>query len=273
VLVTGGGCGNSCAYTSAEIYDPAANSWTLTGNMTIGRQSHTSTLLTDGTVLVAAGTIFQTCGRAHPCPVPSATAEIYDPSTGVFTATGNLNQARTGQTASLLKGGQVLTEGGTNTPASPSSAEFYVPLSLSISAYSLNFGFEELGLTSPPQTVTVTNASNHSVTFASTTISGDYAESNTCSGALTPGEYCTIPVTFTASQSGTRQGTLTLTDNSLGSPTQTIALTGTGEVNAISFSPSSLSFPALRRNSWKWAIDGRSEKLGFWLNSGVAERQ
>jgi hypothetical protein len=34
------------------------------------------------------------------------------------------------------------------------SVEFYVPLTLSISSYNLNFSFQQLGVTSPAQTVT-----------------------------------------------------------------------------------------------------------------------
>jgi hypothetical protein len=43
-----------------------------------------------------------------------------------------------------LKSGQVLTEGGTSAPVALSSAEFYTPPRLSISAYSLNFSYEQV---------------------------------------------------------------------------------------------------------------------------------
>jgi hypothetical protein len=58
VLVTGGGSGfsgNSSNAQSTEIYDSATGSWTLTGNMTTGRDIHIAALLADGTVLVAGG--------------------------------------------------------------------------------------------------------------------------------------------------------------------------------------------------------------------------
>jgi hypothetical protein len=81
------------------------------------------------------------------------------------------------------------------------------------------------------------------VTFTSVTASGDYAAPNTCSGTLTSGQDCTITVTFTPTKAGTRAGAITVKDDSPGNPKQTITLTGVGEVNAISFSPSRLVFP------------------------------
>ena len=261
VLVAGGSAGHY-AYNSAFLYDPSANAWTATGNMTTGRAFHTATALGDGTVLLAAGGVTSHCGHGSICLKPTNTAEIYSPTTGTFKATASLSTIRWYHTTSLLSGGQALTEGGNNYGIPLSSAEFYVPLSLSISSFSLNFGYEQIGVSSPSQTVNVTNASSHTVTFTSVTFSGNYAGTNTCTGTLNPGLSCKITVVFTPTVAGTRSGALTLKDNSPGSPTQVISLTGVGETYAISFSPSSLTFP----NTLVGSSSGMSATL---INDGI----
>jgi hypothetical protein len=55
VLVAGGSNGSNLNLASAELYDPAAGTWSTTGSLNIGRSSHTATLLTNGKVLVAGG--------------------------------------------------------------------------------------------------------------------------------------------------------------------------------------------------------------------------
>ena len=105
VLVAGGAinCGNYCSIHSAELYDPATGSWSLTGNLNDARALHTVTLLSNGKVLIAGGVI----------GVQSLNgAELYDPSTGMWSLTGNLNDARTLHTATLLSDGKVLVVGG-----------------------------------------------------------------------------------------------------------------------------------------------------------------
>ena len=68
------------------------------------REDHTATLLSDGRVLVVGGTSDFSSGLA--------TAEIYDPSTGIWTLTGNLITGRRTHTAALLRDGRVIVAGG-----------------------------------------------------------------------------------------------------------------------------------------------------------------
>jgi hypothetical protein len=55
----------------AQIYDPASESFSRTGDLSIDRHSHTATLLLDGSVLIAGGNTG--------CCTPVATAEVYHP--------------------------------------------------------------------------------------------------------------------------------------------------------------------------------------------------
>jgi len=78
---------------------------------------HTATLLSNGKVLVAGGYNGSWL----------SSAELYDPSTGTWTATGSMNTGRTAHTATLLPNGKVLVAGGWNAFASVSHAELYDP--------------------------------------------------------------------------------------------------------------------------------------------------
>jgi WD40 repeat protein len=116
VLVTGGLDSTGKAIATAELYDPTNQSFTLTkGGMETARAFQTATSLKDGTVLVTGGSD----GTSS-----LATAELYDPNTGVFSPTGSLANARQSHTATLLNDGTVLVTGGNN-GAALASAELY----------------------------------------------------------------------------------------------------------------------------------------------------
>jgi hypothetical protein len=93
------------------------------GQMTHGRSTHTATALADGRVLVAGG---------YWDSLPIALADLYDPKTGTFAATGSMATARGFDTATRLADGRVLFAGGTPTgccdaDALIASAELYDP--------------------------------------------------------------------------------------------------------------------------------------------------
>jgi hypothetical protein len=132
-----------------------ASSFVRTGSLMTARCSHTATLLPDGRVLVAGGGNFDALNRASPARLNGvlfgnsvldtgwrdlASAEVYQPTTGTWTATGSMAIPRSGHVAVLLPSGKVLVAGGPDR-----SAELYDP------------GTGKWTLTGPMQT----NRSNH----------------------------------------------------------------------------------------------------------------
>jgi hypothetical protein len=111
VLIVGGGSGrypSQDVYRSAELYDPATGKFTSTGQMTVGRHKHAAVLLPSGKVLVVGGSDNRDWHGEY------SSAEVYDPATGTFSATGEMNVARfkLPYAAVLLVNGKVLVAGG-----------------------------------------------------------------------------------------------------------------------------------------------------------------
>ena len=127
VLIVGGALtAASDPDATAEVYDPATGIFTMTGAMGTAREQHMATLLADGRVLIVGGTTSMGTGDLH----PTATVEIYDPSTGSFSVTGSMAESRTFHTATLLPSGKVLVAGGGD---ENSTAEVYDPATGSFS--------------------------------------------------------------------------------------------------------------------------------------------
>jgi len=110
--------------SSAELFDPVARTFSPTGSMTVPRTGQTITILRDGRVLLTGGD--QNAGFRSQL----ASAEIYDPGSGAFTATGSMSTPREGHTATMLHDGRVLVVGGSpNGIQTTGSAEIYDPAS------------------------------------------------------------------------------------------------------------------------------------------------
>ena len=126
-------------FTRARIEAPEASAqtpgtFTPTGNMTTPRFSHTATLLPNGKILFAGGISEYSPDKfvKGTCNCTLASAELYDPSTGMFTPAGNMTTPRSGHTATLLPNGRVLITGGNseykqNCNCTLASAELYDP--------------------------------------------------------------------------------------------------------------------------------------------------
>src|SRR5581483_1200775 len=122
VLVVGGSTSANVpdpALASAEIYDPAAATWTPVGGLADARSGHSASLLADGRVLIAGGA---NAGVAR------ASLEIFDPATLRFTAANAVATARKEHAAATLADGRVLLAGGTNDAGVVASIEIYDPV-------------------------------------------------------------------------------------------------------------------------------------------------
>ncbi len=121
VLITGGDDEMGDFSATAELFDPSSGTFGPTGSMGNPRLNHTATLLcnlssapcTDNRVLVTGG--------------GTATAELFDPTTGSFTPTGATETIRYAATATLLNNGKVLVAGGTANGLPLATAELFDP--------------------------------------------------------------------------------------------------------------------------------------------------
>jgi hypothetical protein len=109
VLLAGGVTTGWVFLETAELYDPDKNTFASTGNMNVPRESHTATLLKDGKVLITGGHQ----GR-RPAITIYSSAEIYDPVSGLFAFTSNMQIKRHKHDAVLLEDGKVLVAGGSD---------------------------------------------------------------------------------------------------------------------------------------------------------------
>lgn len=65
-----------------------------------------------------------------------------------------------------------------------------------LSATTLTFNGQELGTTSPAQTLTLTNYGEATLNIGGIAASGNFSESNTCGPTLAPGASCPISFLF-----------------------------------------------------------------------------
>ena len=135
ILVAGGEGASGRALSSAELYDPVSGKFSaVAAKMDSARAEHSATLISgcncpaDGKVLIAGGT-----SASGSLGSTLRSAELYDPATGKFTATGAMKATRARHSATLLASGplagNVLIAGGTSDESGGdvATAELYDP--------------------------------------------------------------------------------------------------------------------------------------------------
>ncbi len=127
----------------------------------------------------------------------------------------------------------------TNTSTPPASSAPQV----SLNPTSLSFGDVPVG-TNTTRGATLSNTGNAALTVSTITASGDFRQTNNCA-TVAAGSSCQITVTFSPTMQGTRNGTLTITDNAAGSPRQ-LPLSGNGVApGQLLVTPASIDFGSI----------------------------
>jgi hypothetical protein len=138
-----------------------------------------------------------------------------------------------------LTGGMIVN--ALNTPQTVLLSGRGLASTLSFSSTFLQFSALVIGNTSAPQTTTVTNTGDLAVAINSLSITGDFSGTSTCGAQLAISSTCTISVVFSPTATGTRTGSITLTDDATASP-HTVGLSGSSNTALFTPTPSSLDF-------------------------------
>ena len=266
VLVTGGAI-TRFPLNTAELYDPVANTWTTTGNMTVGRYAHAATPLPDGAISKI---------RCQPADqLREGLYGIHPDRDGrdLQRRCRHIRARGQSQSAACLSRRDAAGV-GTRVDRRWDQHDQHLlcrrPRRCVLHAADANLLQHEPELRALADRANERvaddygeNVSSHAAVFAGIAASGDYAETNDCTGTLEPGQQCTISITFSPKVAGMRNGAITLTDNSPGSPTQTIDLSGTGEKLALGFTPASINVGGV-------AVGSSGTAIAVLTNDGVA---
>lgn len=138
-------------------------------------------------------------------------------------------------------------------PGTNSAASLVVTAgAVQFSPASVAFPRQNVGTTSPPQTVTLTNIGNGALDIASIVATGDFGYTG-CGFPLSlpPGASCTLSITFSPQANGPLAGSISVTSNAVASPS-VLPLSGTavnGPTPGISVQPFSLGLGPIRIGS------------------------
>ena len=113
---------------------------------------------------------------------------------------------------------------------------------VSLSTSNLTFSSQVVGTTSTPLSVNLNNVGGSPLIITNVSVTGDFAETNSCGSSVGSGANCTLSITFAPTANGNRYGSVTITDNAANSP-QTISLSGIGgPAPTVTLLPTTLTF-------------------------------
>ncbi len=109
--------------------------------------------------------------------------------------------------------------------------EILLTAAASLSVNSLTFPAQPIHTTSASQSFILTNGGSDDLYITAKTLSGPFRlKSNSCGKNIVPPQYtCTFNITFAPSVVGPASGSITISDNAFGSPSQVVTLSGTGQ--------------------------------------------
>jgi hypothetical protein len=114
-----------------------------------------------------------------------------------------------------------------------------VTTTVTLTPSKLGFPTQLIATESSPQAATLANTGTGPVNISSISTKGPFIQTNDCPASLPPGTNCDILVRFAAKAKGTAKGTLSVSDDTTGSP-QEVSLSGVGTV--VEFSPLGVNF-------------------------------
>lgn len=152
----------------------------------------------------------------------------------------SLSIAFTPTAAGLRSGALTMADDAAGSPHVVGLSGFGLGAMATPNSQNLTFPATIVGTSSSQQIVMLSNNGNQTLNVSSVSVSGDFSQTNRCPAALAAGSSCSINVTFTPTASGTRNGSLTFTDNAANSP-QTVPLSGMGSDFGLSTSLTSIT--------------------------------
>jgi len=189
---------------------------------------------------IAAGSVIPPTGESVTITISGGSHTASIGGNGLFTAAFDTHAIPASLTAYTITYSYA-GDGNFNSAADASTSLTVTAPAVSLSSASVILGDEAVGTASAARVLTLANTGTADLAITSIVAAGDFTQTNTCGTSVATGARCIILVRFNPAATGTRSGTLTITDSASDSP-QVIALSGTGTAPVVSLSVEVLTF-------------------------------